>query len=57
LNFGGAAFDWDHGNWEKCQKHGLTISEIEALFATDLMLFEDIGHSSRERRLVAVGLA
>jgi hypothetical protein len=26
-----AGFDWDTGNWEKCQKHGVSIAEIEAV--------------------------
>jgi hypothetical protein len=26
-----ASFDWDHGNREKCRKHGVPISEIEIL--------------------------
>ena len=25
-------FDWDEGNRKKCQKHGLTIAQIEAEF-------------------------
>jgi uncharacterized DUF497 family protein len=57
MDFAGFAVDWDHGNREKCQKHGLSIAEIEALFASDLMLFEDIGHSTRERRLAMLGPA
>lgn len=55
MNFAGCAFDWDHGNRAKCQKHGLSVAEIEAVFSSDLMLFEDISHSAHERRLVAVG--
>lgn len=26
-------FDWDEGNWPKCGKHGLTKTDIEAVFA------------------------
>jgi uncharacterized DUF497 family protein len=55
MKFAGAAFDWDVGNTLKCQKHGLSISEIEAFFSADLLIFEDIKHSTVERRLVAVG--
>jgi len=55
MNFVNAAFDWDKGNTAKCQKHGLSIPEIEAFFSTDLMIFEDIRHSAQEKRLVAVG--
>ncbi len=43
------------GNTVKCQKHGLSIAEIEAFFLVDLMVFEDIRHSAQEKRLVAVG--
>ena len=25
-------FDWDDGNRDKCQKHGVSIGEIERLF-------------------------
>ena len=28
-------FDWDGGNRAKCQKHGVSIAEIEALFANN----------------------
>jgi hypothetical protein len=28
-----SGFDWDDGNRAKCQKHGVSIAEIEALFA------------------------
>jgi uncharacterized DUF497 family protein len=24
-----SAFDWDDGNREKCQKHGLSMSDVE----------------------------
>ena len=27
-----SGFDWDEGNKSKCQKHGVSIAEIEALF-------------------------
>jgi uncharacterized DUF497 family protein len=27
-------FDWDDGNREKCQRHGLTIADIEHVLAT-----------------------
>ena len=26
-------FDWDEGNREKCQKHGVSIDEIEAVLS------------------------
>ncbi len=27
-----AGFDWDDGNWPKCQKHGVSKEEIEEVF-------------------------
>jgi len=27
-----AGFDWDDGNHDKCQRHGVSIVEIETLF-------------------------
>jgi hypothetical protein len=26
-------FDWDHGNWPKCGKHGVGKAEIEAVLS------------------------
>ena len=49
-------FDWDDGNLAKCQKHGVTIGEIEALFAGSPGVAPDFGHSSAEDRFIAVGL-
>jgi uncharacterized protein len=48
-------FDWDDGNRTKCQKHGVTIREIEALFAGDPRGAPDPRHSAEEDRLIAVG--
>jgi len=50
-----ARFDWDAGNMAKCQKHGVTIAEIEALFDDDPHLAPDEQHSLTEERLIAVG--
>jgi len=55
MKFVNAAFEWDRGNAAKCQKHGLSIAEIEDFLSVDLMVFEDIRHSDREKRLIAVG--
>lgn len=27
-----SGYDWDDGNYQKCQKHGVSIEEIETLF-------------------------
>jgi uncharacterized DUF497 family protein len=48
-------FDWDAGNRAKCQKHGLSIAEIEALFEGEFAIFPDLAHSSGEQRLRAIG--
>jgi predicted DNA binding CopG/RHH family protein len=33
MEHGAASFDWDDGNRRKCQKHGLSIAEIEHVLA------------------------
>jgi uncharacterized DUF497 family protein len=50
-----AEFDWDDGNREKCQQHGVTIGEIEELLAGTPRVAPDHRHSEREKRLIAVG--
>ena len=50
-----AGFDWDEGNLEKCQKHGVSIVEIEALLRSDPYVAPDLKHSAEEDRLIAVG--
>ncbi|HZL57732.1 MAG TPA: BrnT family toxin [Bryobacteraceae bacterium] len=48
-------FDWDEGNRAKCQKHGLSIAQIEALFNHIPSIAPDRKHSADEDRLIAVG--
>jgi uncharacterized DUF497 family protein len=48
-------FDWDQGNRAKCEKHGVTLSEIEAVFRGDVSVFRDPAHSIHEQRLKAIG--
>ncbi len=51
-----AGFDRDDGNIEKCQKHGVSIEEIEALFSSvEFTVFEDDFHSVDEHRLRMIG--
>ena len=51
-------FNWDEGNREKCQKHGVSIPEIESLFKDNLLtVLFDKKHSDTEERLIAVGKA
>jgi uncharacterized DUF497 family protein len=47
--------DWDNGNLTKCQKHGVSIEEIEALFAGDPRYSPDEVHSIVEQRFLATG--
>jgi uncharacterized protein len=53
LEFDG--FDWDDGNSEKCQKHGLSLEEIEAAFLNGPRVAPDIAHSLDEDRFIAIG--
>ena len=48
-------FDWDEGNREKCEKHGVSRFEIEALLSNDPAVAPDHAHSHREQRYIAVG--
>jgi uncharacterized protein len=50
-----SGFDWDEGNRAKCQKHGRSIAQIEALFARNPGIAPDHKHSADEDRLIAVG--
>jgi uncharacterized protein len=50
-----SGFDWDDGNRAKCQKHGVSIVEIEAVFERDARIAPDPSHSYEEDRLIAVG--
>jgi uncharacterized protein len=50
-----ARLDWDAGNLEKCQKHGVTLDEIEALFDSGASALPDVSHSHEEDRFIAVG--
>jgi uncharacterized DUF497 family protein len=51
----GLEFDWDEGNREKCQKHGLSTHEIESLFQSPLSVFPDSEHSKLEERFIGIG--
>ncbi len=50
-----SGFDWDEGNWAKCQKHGLSIAQIESFFTHHLRIAPDHKHSADEDRFIAVG--
>lgn len=54
MNFG--AFDWDRGNREKCEKHGVSTTEIEEIFAHTVFVAPDPTHSGEEERFKAIGV-
>ena len=55
MTFETHGFDWDVGNRQKCQKHGVSIPEIEAVFKNDPFIAPDLKHSRAEERLIAIG--
>ena len=52
-----AGFDRDQGNREKCQKHSVSIAEIETMFSGTVLVAPDPLPSVREERFKAVGAA
>lgn len=50
-----AGFDWDEGNQAKCQKHGVTLAEIESVFTGMPSIGPDAAHSTVETRFLAIG--
>jgi uncharacterized protein len=55
MNLRVGGFDWDEGNRAKCQKHGVSILEIEGLFAHTPRVAPDPKHLVDEDRLIAMG--
>jgi hypothetical protein len=50
-----SGFDWDEGNRAKCEKHGLSIAQIEVFFTRSPRIAPDHKHSGDEDRFIAVG--
>ena len=50
-----AGFNWDEGNVSKCQKHGVTIDEIEAAFRGLMRAFPADAHPAAETRCLGIG--
>jgi uncharacterized protein len=50
-----SGFDWDVGNREKCQTHGVSIEEIEAMLRGDPQIAPAPKRSATEERFIAVG--
>jgi uncharacterized DUF497 family protein len=55
MNVDAEGFEWDAANREKCQKHGVSIAEIEGLLLSNPRIAPDLKHSADEDRLIAVG--
>jgi uncharacterized protein len=53
MDFSG--FDWDQGNRQKCEQHGLSIVEIEKMFRQIVFVAPDPLHSASEERFKAIG--
>ena len=51
-----SGFDWDDGNRSKCEQHGVSAGDIEAVFVGGPRVAPDIAHSDQELRSIAVGL-
>lgn len=50
-------FDWDDGNRVKCERHGVSIEDVETVFGTSPRIAPDLRHSDREDRFIAIGRA
>jgi uncharacterized protein len=48
-------FDWGRGNSEKCQKHGLSIAEIEGVFSQPVLVLPDRENPQGEERFRSIG--
>jgi uncharacterized protein len=50
-----AGFEWDQGNRDKCQKHGVSVEALESAFHRTMTVFPDPTHSQSEERFIAIG--
>lgn len=49
-------FEWDDGNREKCQTHGLSLADVEHVLANaETLIVPDERHSRTEPRFIAIG--
>ena len=48
-----SGLDWDDGNRDKCEKHGVSVAEIESLFRGNPRYAPDRAHSAMENRFIA----
>jgi uncharacterized protein len=49
-------FDWDEGNSAKCQSHGMTLVEVESVFAGLPLVGPDPFDPAIEERWRAIGM-
>jgi len=52
---GVTGFEWDNGNRDKCQKHGVSVDALESAFHKTMAVFPDPAHSQDEERFSAIG--
>ena len=50
-----SGFDWDDGNRLKCQKHGMTIAEVEHVLIHHSTLLVPSPKGDGEARVMAIG--
>jgi uncharacterized protein len=51
-----SGFEWDQGNRQKCQTHGVSIGEIEHVLAhAETLITPDPKHPGSEPRFLAIG--
>jgi uncharacterized protein len=50
-----SGFDWDQGNRQKCERHGVLVAEIEEMFQRAVFVAPDPLHSTGEERFKAIG--
>jgi uncharacterized protein len=55
MDVNAAGFDWDAANRAKCEKHGVSVAEVEDLFNRPILIVPDATHSRGEERLRAIG--
>ena len=48
-------FEWDAGNSAKCQAHGMTLAEVESVFADSPLVGPDPFDPGIEQRWRAIG--
>jgi hypothetical protein len=51
-----SGFAWDNANRSKCQKHGISVAEVEHVLAhAATMIVPDLKNSRAEPRFLAIG--